>query len=274
MLNLTCPVCGAVLQRAERTLRCGNGHSYDLAKQNYVNLLMRNQSSDKRHGDDKLMVAARQEFLDAGWYAPLRDALCTLAVKYGRASVDMLDVGCGEGYYTSAVRTALEKAGKPCSAVGIDISKTALMAAAKRDSALTLAVAGANRLPVGDESCDMVLNIFAPNDDGEFRRVLRPGGVLFKAVPLEGHLFGLKAAVYERPYLNPAPDYAPADFAMPERADVCGTITVSPRKQIENLFMMTPYYYKTGAADQAKLHLLDTLETEIAFGVLVFRKEK
>ena len=273
MLNLTCPVCGGALERLDRTLKCSSGHSYDLAKQNYVNLLMRNQSSAKRHGDDKLMVAARQEFLDAGYYAPLRDALRTLAVKYGGDVVDLLDVGCGEGYYTSAVRTALEAAGKPCTAVGIDISKTALIAAAKRDRALTLAVASVSNLPVGDGSCDLLLNIFAPNDDVEFARVLRPDGVLLKAVPLERHLFGLKAAVYDEPYLNPAPDYAPEGFTALERVDVVGEITVAPQKQIENLFMMTPYYYKTGAADQAKLRVLDTLTTEIAFGILAFRRE-
>jgi len=274
MLNLTCPVCGEVLIRTERTLRCESGHCYDLAKQNYVNLLMRNQSSDKRHGDDKRMVAARQEFLDAGYYAPLRDALCDLAAAYCGDSADVLDVGCGEGYYTAAVRAALTAAGKPCTAVGIDISRTALIAAAKRDADLTLAVSSVSRLPVGEGSCDLVLNIFAPNDDAEFYRVLRPGGVLLKAVPREKHLLGLKEAVYDKPYLNPAPDYAPAGFAFLERRDICGVITVSPQQQIENLFMMTPYYYKTGAADQAKLKALSALQTEIAFGVLVFRAEK
>jgi len=274
MPNLTCPVCGGVLMPAAHALRCEKGHCFDLAKQNYVNLLMRNQSADKRHGDDKLMVAARQEFLDAGYYALLRDALCSLAVKYGGDTVDLLDVGCGEGYYTAAVRTALERAGKPCSAVGVDISKAALIAAAKRDGALSLAVASVSALPVGDESCDVLMNVFAPEADAEFSRVLRPGGVLLKVVPLERHLFGLKAAVYDRPYLNPMPDYAPAGFRTAERVDVCGEIEVSPNRQIENLFMMTPYYYKTGAADQAKLHSIDSLETEIAFGVMVFCREK
>ena len=273
MLNFCCPVCGGVLERDGRSLRCADGHCYDLAKQNYVNLLMRNQSSSKRHGDDKLMVAARQEFLDAGWYAGLRDALCALAVKYCGDDVSLLDVGCGEGYYTSAVRSALDTAGKSCSAGGIDISKTALIAAARRDAALSLAVASVNRLPMGDESIDLLMNVFAPNDDAEFLRVLRPGGVLLKAVPRERHLFGLKAAVYEKPYLNPAPAYAPVGFTLLERMDVDGRITVTPRQQIENLFMMTPYFYKTGAADQAKLRVLDTLTTEIAFGVLAFRRE-
>jgi len=273
MLKWKCPVCGGVLEQESRSLRCAAGHCYDLAKQNYVNLLMRNQSGAKRHGDDKLMVAARQEFLDAGWYACLRDALCSLAVQHCGAAADLLDIGCGEGYYTSALRTALEAAGKPCCACGIDISKTALMAAAKRDRALSLAVASVNRLPVGDESCDMLVNIFAPNDDGEFLRVLRPGGVLLKAVPRERHLFGLKAAVYENPYLNPPAEYAPAGFSLLERLDVDASITVSPGQQIRNLFMMTPYYYKTGAADQAKLENLECLTTELEFTVFALRKE-
>ena len=272
MLSFCCPVCGGVLEQGGRTLRCGSGHCYDLAKQNYVNLLMRNQSASKRHGDDQRMVAARQEFLDGGWYACLRDALCALAVKHCGGAVSLLDVGCGEGYYTSAVRKALDAAGRPCAAGGIDISKTALIAAARRDTVLSLAVASVNRLPVSDGSCGLVMNVFAPEDDGEFLRVLRPGGVLLKAVPRERHLFGLKAAVYDTPYLNPAPVYAPAGFTLLERMDVDARITVTPQKQIENLFMMTPYYYKTGAADQAKLSALDTLETELEFAVFALRK--
>jgi len=267
MGNLICPVCGETLRRQERSLRCGRGHCYDLAKQNYVNLLMRNQSSGKRHGDDKRMVAARQKFLDAGYYAPLRDALCALAAQ--RPGGTLLDVGCGEGYYTAAVRQAMGAA----ETVGIDISKTALMAAAKRDPALTLAVASVNALPVGDESCDVVLNVFAPNDDREFLRVLRPGGLLLRAVPMERHLFGLKAAVYEKPYLNPPPVYAPEGFISGPRTEVCGTMTVEPGEQVENLFMMTPYYYKTGASDQAKLKALERLETEYAFCIFVMRKQ-
>lgn len=267
MPSLICPVCGAPLEKIERTMRCGKGHSFDLAKQNYVNLLMRNQSADKRHGDDKRMVSARTAFLDAGYYAPLQDALCTLAEKY--AGKDLIDAGCGEGYYTAAVRQRLEDACGSCSAVGIDISKTALIAASKRDPELTLAVSGISRLPVADSSCDLIMNVFAPNDDGEFSRVLRPNGVLLKAVPLEQHLYSLKAAVYEKPYRNPEPEYSPDGFSVLERVDVCYTIELKTGEQIENLFMMTPYYYKTSADDQKKLLNLDTLTTEVAFGIFV-----
>ena len=273
MVTLTCPVCGGNLLRKERTLRCEKGHCYDLAKQNYVNLLLRNQSSRKRHGDDKRMVAARQAFLDAGYYAPLRDELCRMALKYGGETVKLLDVGCGEGYYTSAVRSALENAGKCCDALGVDISKTALMAANKRDKALELAVASISALPVPDGEIDLLLSVFAPTDDGEFLRAVKPGGIFIKAAPLEDHLFGLKRAVYDAPYRNGPLTYAPEGFTLLERSEICGSIRVSPNAQIEALFMMTPYYYKTGAADQAKLKALDELTTEYAFGVLVFRKD-
>lgn len=271
-LSLTCPVCGGTLADAGGALRCGAGHSFDKAKQGYVNLLLRAQSGGRRHGDDKRMVEARRAFLDTGCYAPLRDALCALALEFTDGPVRLLDAGCGEGYYTAAVAAALRGAGRGCSAVGVDISKTALIAAARRRAELALAVASVSALPVPDGSCELLLNVFAPESDREFARVLRSGGILLKAVPLERHLFGLKAAVYDRPYENPAPAYAPEGFTLLTRRDVCYPAVIAPREMIENLFMMTPYYYKTGKTDQAKLAALDSLETELAFGVLVLRR--
>lgn len=273
MLKLNCPVCGGLLERIDRTLRCDNGHSYDLARQGYVNLLMSNKSSAKRHGDDKLMVVSRQEFLDAGHYDCLRDGLCDLALRLCGDEVNLLDAGCGEGFYTSAVREALEKSGRACRAGGMDISKEAVAAAARRDKRLTLAVAGINALPVPDGSIDLLLNIFAPEDEKEFARVLRPGGLFMKAVPRERHLFGLKAAVYDAPYLNPPPAYSPEGFEEVCFEDIDRTLTLTDPRYIKSLFMMTPYYYKTGKADQEKLERLTRLETEISFRILVFRKK-
>ena len=272
MGGLICPVCGAALAADIRTFRCANGHSFDRARQGYVNLLLRGGSSKKRHGDDRRMVAARRTFLDGGYYAPLRDLLCELAVRYAPSPADLLDAGCGEGYYTAAVRAALDAAGKSGAAVGIDISRTALIAASGRDASLSLAVASVSALPVADGDCGVLLSVFAPEDAREFRRALRPGGLLLKAVPTERHLWGLKAAVYERPYLNPPPHYAPDGFALLERRTLGGSVELTP-PQIENLFMMTPYYYKTGAADQAKLAALPRLETEIGFAVFALRRQ-
>ncbi len=272
MPELKCPVCGGILSQNERTLRCEKGHSYDVAKQNYVNLLMSNRSSAKRHGDDKLMVRARRDFLEKGYYLFLRDEICRLAVEYCGERVEFLDAGCGEGWYTSAVKEALESAGKGCSALGVDISKEALAAAGKRDKSLSLAVASINALPVADEKCDLLLNVFAPHDDGEFRRVLKKGGIIIKVMPLETHLFGLKKAVYDEPYLNGSAEYAPEGFEMLCRSELRKMICLESCDDIQNIFMMTPYYYKTGKSDQEKLQKISRLETEADFAVCVLRR--
>lgn len=270
---LKCPVCGGELAPIERSFRCGKAHSFDLAKQNYVNLLMSNKSSSKRHGDDKLMVKARKDFLEKDYYLFLREEICRLASLYRKeGSVDFLDAGCGEGWYTSAVRERLESTGG-CSAVGVDISKEALMAAGRRDKSVTWAVASINSLPVGDESCDVILNVFAPHDDAEFRRVLRPDGIVIKVMPLESHLFGLKKAVYDKPYLNGPAEYAPEGFEMVCRSEKREMLHIESSEDIQNLFMMTPYYYKTGREDQEKLRSLQSLETEAHFAICVVRKK-
>lgn len=272
MPDLTCPVCGGVLHREERSLRCGAGHCYDIARQGYVNLLRSNQSKSKRHGDDKRMVAARTAFLDAGYYAPLRDAVAAAAAEFTAGDADVLDAGCGEGYYTAQVLHTLQQQGRTPSVCGVDISRDALICAHRRAPELTLAVASIAHLPVADASCDLLLNVFAPHDAGEFARVLRPQGVLLRVIPLERHLWGLKCAVYDRPYENEMPDPALSGFVLTARRELRGTVTLRSQAEIEALFCMTPYYYKTGARDQAKLRALDTLTTETEFALLIYNK--
>lgn len=273
MPEFQCPVCGGVLLRAEGALRCARGHSYDLARQGYVNLLMSARSSEKGHGDDSLMVSARRDFLDRGHYNALCRALCQTAVSLCGDAAQILDVGCGEGFYTCAIKSALAEAGKRCSIMGIDISKKALIAFSGRDKNVALAVASAAALPVSDASCDLVLNVFAPGSDGEFRRVLKAGGHLLCVFGLEDHLMGLKEIVYEKPYPNPAPNYRPEGFRLVKQEEVRRTLVLKERQDIQNLFRMTPYYYKTGRADQEKILSRDRLETPISFGIYVYEKE-
>ena len=273
MVFWSCPVCCMPLLPDERVIRCANGHSFDLAKKGYVNLLLSNQSHTKRHGDDRAMVAARTAFLDAGYYAPLRDAIAEIAVSSCGNAPTVLDVGCGEGYYTAAVHAALCATGKTPDVRGIDISREALIAAHRRLPALSLAVASLKHLPMADESCDLLLNIFAPVDAAEFHRVLCPDGRLLRAVPLERHLWELKCAVYDVPYENKPIDPALSGFRLIERRDIVSRIRLADQTEIRSLFMMTPYYYKTSRADQEKLKRLQTLETETAFALLIYEKE-
>ena len=267
-----CPVCGKALNKTENCYKCDAGHSFDIARQGYVNLLRSQQSSKKHHGDDKLMVSARRRFLESGYYRPLRDKVCELAVKYCPETASVLDAGCGEGWYTAGILEALERAGKHADIAGIDISKEALKAAGARRG-ISLAVASVFDLPVGDESQDMVVSIFSPLAEAEFRRVLRDGGIFIHVVPDERHLFGLKSEIYESPYLNDAVLTALSGFDLIDDVPLCYMLHLSGTSDILSLFMMTPYYYKTGAEDQKKVMLLDSLDTEVCFRVLVYKKK-
>ena len=273
MFDLICPVCGGALRQEGRSLVCGERHCFDIAKQNYVNLLRSSQSSKKHHGDDDLMVRARQMFLNKGYYTCLWDAVCDMALRYTDGDVSLLDAGCGEGWYTAGVRQAFVSEGRGCDAVGIDISRAALIRAAKRDRDISLAVASIAAMPVADNSRDVVLNIFAPDESKEFFRVLKPGGVLLHAMPMEEHLMELKAAVYDVPRPNPPARYEPKGFTLLERREIRRQITLDSNEDIRALFMMTPYYYKTGRADQAKLETLEHLTVSLAFAVFAVKKQ-
>jgi 23S rRNA (guanine745-N1)-methyltransferase len=270
MLNFCCPVCKEELKLDGRTYRCINNHCFDCAKQGYVNLLQSNKSKSKRHGDDKLMIEARTEFLNTDFYKPLCDLMCELLKKYVPQNASVLDAGCGDCYYTEKIEKAL--ADRNPSVVGVDISKSALIAAAKRSKSINLAVASVFSLPVGDLSCDAVLNVFSPFAPEEYARVLKSGGVLLRVIPLENHLFSLKKAIYDNPLKNPEESTEIDGFTLAESQELKYSIELKSNEQIESLFKMTPYYYKTSRTDQQKVEKLSTLQTEIEFCVLVYKK--
>lgn len=272
MHEFICPVCKDELIRSKKFLKCKRNHSYDISRHGYVNLLMSNASSSKRHGDDRAMVNARRNFLDQGYYNVLIYALQRLAVKYSAESVLLLDVGCGECWYTEGIKKALEKYGRYVDAFGIDISKWALKAAALRDKNIKTAVASAYSLPIAENVCDIALNIFAPCSAREIFRVLKDSGIFIRVIPLENHLMGLKKAVYDKAYKNDVLSTEFAGFYILESMDIKDNIKVMSHEDICNLFMMTPYYYKTGALDQAKLNGIMTLNTEIEFRIIVYKK--
>ena len=264
-----CPVCGGALTGDAAGLHCENGHRFDRARQGYVNLLQSQRASGTRRGDDGEMIRARTAFLEKVYYAPLRRALRQLTEAYHPGG-PLLDVGCGEGWYAEALRDSRTLAAVPV--LGADISKDAVKAAARRGCYTELAVASASRLPLCDGGCGTVWNVFSPPELAEYRRVLAPGGILLRALPLEEHLFSLKAAVYDRPRKNPPPQMEPAGFRLLEAVDVRERITVSPTEDILALFDMTPYRDKTAPRDRDKLKALDSLEVEFAVRLAAYRK--
>lgn len=261
-------MCGSTLLKNEKTAVCENGHSFDLAKAGYINLLMSQRSSDKRHGDDKLMVRSRKCFLDAGFYRPLAEAVAQALGKTLKPAAPVCDIGCGEGYYTAFLKETAP--GSPV--FGIDISKNALSFAAKRCPDIDFAVASAFSLPFESGFAGALVNIFAPCAYSEFARVLKDDGVLIKAVPLSEHLFELKDALYDAPYKNKPEICDDALFEKVSEKELKYKITLSSQQQINDLFAMTPYYYKTSRADAEKLSHLQSLDVTAHFAVEVYKK--
>lgn len=266
--DFSCPVCGCRLEKDGGSLRCANGHCFDIAKQGYVNLLQSQKSSSKRHGDDKLMVKSRSDFLDKGYYNALADNITGMVGETASPDMHLLDLGCGECFYTSRVENAFPS----IIYGGIDISKQALISGSKRNKNISLAVASVFNLPVADEYCDFALTVFAPHSVPEIYRILNKGGYWFRAYPLERHLMGLKSVIYEKPYLNEVDRSVPGGFEMKKYSEIKEKIFVGCNEDIMNLFRMTPYYYKTGKADQDKLNGINSLETEIEFGIDLLKK--
>lgn len=272
-MNFICPVCREALADEEKLYKCGNGHCFDKSKFGYVNLLQSQKSSAKRHGDDRMMIRARRDFLDKGYYSFLQDSLVNICDELLTNGAAVIDAGCGECWYSSGIKQKLSENGKDICFYGVDISKDALEFASKRKSDITAAVASVFELPFADNSADLLLNVFSPEADAEYLRVLKKGGIMIRVIPLEKHLFELKAAVYDKPYLNdiPAPDVD--GFKLIKAEKIRQTLDIASNDDIQNLFKMTPYYYKTGKDDQAKLDILDSLNVKAEFEIRVYRKD-
>ena len=267
-----CPVCGEPLAREERAYRCSAGHSYDIAREGYTYLLPPNQKHSAAPGDDKAMAAARRAFLSKGYYRPLLNTLCSrIAVLPGEKPV-ILDAGCGEGYYTGGIRQALAVAGKLPRMAGIDISKPILRLAAKQEKYIEFAVASCFHLPFASGLADILLDCFSPLALEEFRRVLKPGGYFLYVVPGAYHLWELKQVLYDAPYLNEEKETPYEGFAYEAIVPVDFPLHLDCQEDIQALFRMTPYCWKTPQTGMERLAQLSALDCQASVRVHIFRK--
>ncbi|MEG2315031.1 MAG: methyltransferase domain-containing protein [Clostridia bacterium] len=185
---LRCPLCGGDIALEGNCLRCGSGHCYDLSAKGYANLApMHDQATEKYGG---ALFENRACVFAAGFYTPVLEAIST-ALQARPEPFSLLDVGCGEGYYARALARRFPAA----SVLGVDLSREAIMAAARGGERAGWLVADLKRLPVRDHAIDVLLDVLTPADYAEFRRVLAPGGELIKLVPGEDYLREVRQAV-------------------------------------------------------------------------------
>ena len=269
-----CPVCQMPLSRGEKTYTCQGGHSFDIAKGGYVNLLR--QQNTHGHGDNREMILARHLFLERGWYQPLLDTLCqTLSPVFVSGGV-LLDAGCGEGWYTEGICRHLMGEGKTVKAYGIDISKEALKLMTKRPLSkaghIELAVGSVYKMPFLPDSADVVLNLFAPLVPDVYHSILHKDGYFIMAVPDERHLWELKEVLYDTPYLNRVENPEIKGFRLVSEQVVVANMPFTSGEDLLHLFSMTPYAFRTSETGKARLKALDALTVTAAFRVFLYQR--
>jgi len=269
---LACPLDGNALKRVDSLWRCAAGHSFDIAREGYIHLLPVQKKRSREPGDSKAMIAARRRFLNSGSYQPIAAAVnqAVLADLPDNGSLSCLDAGCGEGYYLRELAAALP-AEHVLAVLGMDISKWAVISAAKQQQEPCWVVGSNANLPVQSGSLDLILCMFGFPVYAEFARVLKPGGVLLQLDAGPDHLRELRAIIY--PSLKPE---RPANINPPSGFSNLGTDSVSysshlrTAEQIADLLMMTPHLYRASAEGRAKAALLNELSVTVNVRLLRF----
>ena len=264
---LMCPVCCQTLKLTDKTWRCEGNHSYDVAKQGYVNLHVVQHKHSKNPGDTPESVQARRAFLSAGFYAPLQQAV---VAKIRELRIEnLLDIGCGEGYYTHAMQAEVLQC------VGVDIAKNAVQVAAKLNKNVTWIVGTGATLPVLEKSIDLCSSLFSPIPQQEILRVLRPQGYLMVVTPAQGHLYAMREALFAE--VNPHEPHKfiqqlEAEFDLVSEQVIDAPLTLS-QQDLKHLIAMTPYAYKAKVERRQALEQHDTFAVNAQFQLYLFQKK-
>lgn len=233
-----CPLCQQAIVLQDNSFRCANNHTFDKAKQGYVNLLPVQFKHSKEPGDNKEMVQARRAFLDKGYYQPLVDNMLALYHKYSDKASSVFDAGCGEGFYTHQHKTAEN------SVYGVDIAKETIKIAAKRYQDCFFSVATLSDLPFENEHFGWLYSVYAPILEKEFTRILKDKGYLLTVTPAENHLFELKSLIYRQANKHDVSKQVIEHLTLVDEQRLTYPMSFSNSDDVLNLLAMTPFAFK------------------------------
>lgn len=264
-----CPACGNALEASTSGYQCSEGHSYDRARQGYVNLILANQKRSKDPGDGAEMVEARRNFLSSGHYAFLIDAIVNCMTESGfKSSGRFLDVGCGDGSYLHAIEQAFPDA----FFWGSDISKFAVRRAARYVAGAQFSVGSNYHLPFQADSIDTILSVFSPIELNEIKRVLQDDGIFIRVLPGEKHFWQLKQALYKEAHVHDEPSELVG-------AKLKGRVHVSDTQSLNNhalkqLIGMTPLNWRGDSEAKTALFSLPSFDLTFDFVIQAYTFEK
>jgi len=273
---LSCPFCGEPLRSEPGSLSCERSHSFDVARSGYVNLLPARKKLAPTVGDSREMLTARRRFLETGHFTALAEEIAVVvadAVDEGAGvGRGIVEVGSGTGYYIGRVRDRLHVLN--LSYFGFDISKEAVKQAARHDPRVTFVLADVKRqIPLMDGSVAALLDVFAPRNAEEFRRVLAPAGSVVVASPAPDHLkelvkrFDLLTVPDDK--IDSVADELGSTFELTERRPISYEMDLTPEEALDLIAMGPSARHVDLVRVKAELH--DRLPVTASFAVQVFR---
>ncbi|PCI99186.1 MAG: rRNA (guanine-N1)-methyltransferase [Flavobacteriales bacterium] len=274
MSIIICPYCKSSLYDSkEKTYICENNHSFDIAKQGYLNLLPVNQKKSKDPGDNQMMIAARRNFLELGFYDPLIESiknLITEKLSFVTKDIIAFDAGCGEGYYSEKALNNLP--GLKTEILGTDISKYAVKNAAKKYKNNFYFVSSIYNLPIKNTSTDLILSVFSPIMAEEFKRILSKQGYVIIVSPAPNHLREIAELIYDtfRPHTSNIVEKMTPLFKHDFTKKITFKIDLKSTEVLLSLLKMTPYYWSTGIERLENITNKNELSVTCDFNIDIF----
>lgn len=272
MTPFICPLCQTPFQKTDNTQICANNHHFDIAKEGYLNLLPVNAKNSKNPGDSKEMMSARRAFLNSEGYLPLAEKIgeLTAALLAAKEQAQLLDLGCGEGYYTHILASSLPE---KFIVNGLDISKVAIRYAAKRYKNINFCVASAYDVPLTANSLDLLLRIYAPSLDCELHRLIKENGYLVTVTPAPRHLFQLREKIYQQVNDHAQENMAPEGFIKVEQINLAYPLKITEAQVLQDLIKMTPFFWKFNKQKMQELLSEKSWLIECDFNIEIYKKE-
>ncbi len=269
-MKYNCPICSGplALNSNGKQLCCAKNHQFDRAKQGYFNLLPVQHKKSKEPGDSKEMILARHDFLNADYYRPLADKLAQIVSEHQLGNATLLDLGCGEGYYSRQLRQALPQ----IDLYGMDISKAAVVKAAGQDKESQYCVASSDKIPLQDASVDAVLKVYAPAKDSELARVTSSHGLIISVMPGPRHLWQLREFIYDEVIEHNTQNTTFDGFDLTGSHQFSFTICPTDRHR-SALLQMTPFAWKANLDQTKAIEAAHHLSIELDFVINCYKKQ-
>lgn len=269
MHKLICPKCHQSMIKKDNSYLCPNNHCYDIAKSKYINLLLNPDKATTNPGDSKESLLARKAYLNKGYYDGIARCVINTIKEYQSTNLQILDLGCGEGYYTNKVKEAL---GSSNTYYGLDISKEAMNMATRYTNDIYWLVGNSKNIPLDNQSMDFILALFTVVNQEELTRVLKEDGYIIHVTANPNHLVEIKELIYDEIKVK-SDKYIRLDFPVTKSFNFIQEVHINNREDALHLLMMTPHYYHIKKERRSVLDTLQSLTITIDIKISVYQKQ-